>query len=482
MSEIIFASSDSKVSKEISKSLKEGLIRKLSPRIYSTNLVDSSEILISKNLFEIINHFYPNAVLTHRSAFEIRSKEGSLVLSGKKRAKVRLPGVTLHFVDEKGPHPKDVPFMGLFIAHEARAYLENLTPARKGEGDFRKNWSRQELEKKLLNKLELAGEEALNKLRDEAREYSLESGLTAEFEELNKIIGSLLGTKDTSNLLTQKSLAFLKGENFDEERVNLFTEFFIFLKDLHFNLSPDPKMQNPEHFKNKAFFESYFSNYIEGTEFEIEEAEEIIFDKKTSDRPADAHDILGTFQIVSDAGEMRRVPTNEKDFLSMLLRRHDILMSYRPEAHPGSWKKKNNRAGNTHFVDYDKVEGTLKKVYSLIHGLPKGLPRAAFMMLLVTEIHPFTDGNGRIGRIMLNAELESQKLGSIIIPNSFREDYMLSLKAVSKQRRFAPYIRMLERALKFSNAIDFSNYQNSLKEIKERNWFLLPSEGKIIDA
>ena len=482
MSEIIFASSDPKASKEISKALKEGVIRKIAPRIYSTNLVDSPEKLISKYLFEIINHFYPHTVLSHRSAFEIRSREGSLVLSGKKRAKVRLPGVTLHFVDEKGPHPKDVPMLGLFIAHEARAYLENLSPARKGEGDFRKNWTREELEKKLLNKLELAGEEALNKLRDEARDYSVESGLRAEFEELNKLIGSLLGTKESTNLTTQKSLAFLKGENFDEERVSLFTDFFIFIKDLHFNIVLDPKMQNPEHFKNKAFFESYFSNYIEGTEFEIEEAEEIVFDKKTSDRPADAHDILGTFQIVSDAGEMRRVPTNEQEFLSMLLKRHETLMSYRPEAHPGSWKKKNNRAGNTHFVNHDKVEGTLKRIFSLIPGVPEGLPRAAFMMLLVTEIHPFTDGNGRIGRIMLNAELESQKLGSIIIPNSFREDYMLALKAVSKQRRFAPYIRMLERALKFSNAIDFSNYQNSLKEIKERNWFLLPSEGKIIDV
>lgn len=77
------------------------------------------------------------------------------------------------------------------------------------------------------------------------------------------------------------------------------------------------------------------------------------------------------------------------------------------------------------------------------------MPRAAFMMYVVSEVHPFVDGNGRIARIMMNAELESQGLGSIIIPNSFREDYLLSLKAVSKQQRFQPYLKMLERALKF---------------------------------
>jgi hypothetical protein len=87
-----------------------------------------------------------------------------------------------------------------------------------------------------------------------------------------------------------------------------------------------------------------------------------------------------------------------------------------------------------------------------------------------------------VARIMMNAELESQDLGSIIIPNCFREDYLLSLKAVTKQQRFDPYLRMLARALKFSNMVDFSNYQKGLKEIKERNWFLLPSEGKIIDV
>jgi hypothetical protein len=482
MNEILFGSSDPKISKTISKLLKDGSARKLAPRIYSTNLVDDPEELINKHIYFIIAHFYPESVLSHRSAFEVRPKNGLLILSGRKRARVILPGVTLHFVDERGPHPKDLPFLGLYIAHEARAFLENLGPSRRSEGSIQKNWTREELEKKLSSKLELAGEEALNQLRDEAREYAQSTGLVSEFEELNSLIGSLLGTNEVKNLSLPKSRAFLKGENYDQERVNLFTDFFIFLKDLNFNLPVDPNMQNPDHFRNKAFFESYFSNYIEGTEFEIEEAEEIVFDKRPSERPKDAHDILGTFEIVSDAGEMRKVPADEKDFLAMLLRRHETLMSYRPEALPGEWKQKNNRAGNTHFVDFDKVEGTLKKVFSLFHSLPLGLPRAAYMMLMVTEIHPFTDGNGRIGRIMLNVELESQKLGSIIIPNSFREDYMLSLKAVSKQRRFSSYIRMLERALKFSNMIDFSNYQNSRKEIQERNWFLLPTEGKIIDT
>jgi hypothetical protein len=482
MSQVIFSSSSTKESKKISKLLKTGSLRKIAPRIYTSDFSQTPEQIIRNHIFEILEHFYPNSVLSHRSAFEVKPLDDILILSGKKRSKVILPGTTLYFVDERSAHPKDVPFLGLFIAHEARAYLENLTRTRHEEGTFIKNLSREAIEKRLLQKLEAGGEEALNKLRDEAKSYSEEANLKQEYLELQKIIGALLGTKDAKNLSNSRSIAFLKGEDYDEERFNLFSEFFIFLKDLPLNFLEDPKMANPAHFRNKAFFESYFSNYIEGTEFEIEEAEEIIFDKKASDRPKDAHDILGTFEIVSDAGEMRRIPKDASELIELLKARHLSLMANRPEVLPGKWKEKNNRAGNTYFVDYKKVEGTLKKVFRLVQGLAPGFPRAAFMMLLVTEVHPFTDGNGRIARIMLNAELESKGLGSIIIPNSFREDYLLALKAASKQQRFDPYVRMLIRALKFSNMIDFSDYQKSRNELIKRNWFLLPSEGKIIDV
>jgi hypothetical protein len=56
-----------------------------------------------------------------------------------------------------------------------------------------------------------------------------------------------------------------------------------------------------DHATTLPFFEAYFSNFIEGTEFSIEEAEAIV---KTGDvpknRPEDAHDVLGTFEAVAD--------------------------------------------------------------------------------------------------------------------------------------------------------------------------------------
>ena len=54
-----------------------------------------------------------------------------------------------------------------------------------------------------------------------------------------------------------------------------------------------------------AFFEAYFSNFIEGTEFAVDEAADIAFRGAVpNERPADAHDVLGTWRIVSDTREM----------------------------------------------------------------------------------------------------------------------------------------------------------------------------------
>lgn len=102
------------------------------------------------------------------------------------------------------------------------------------------------------------------------------------------------------------------------------------------------------------------------------------------------------------------------------------------------------------------------------------------MMFLIAEVHPFLDGNGRIARIMMNAELVSANECRIIIPTVYREDYVLTLRRLSREWDENPYIRMLQRAQSFTASIDFSDYQNASSQLKKCNAFLEPSEGKLI--
>ena len=111
------------------------------------------------------------------------------------------------------------------------------------------------------------------------------------------------------------------------------------------------------------------------------------------------------------------------------------MMSGRAEdVDAGQFKSKNNRAGNTEFVDHTLVEGTLRQAFKYYAALNDPMAKAIFMKFMVSEVHPFTDGNGRLSRIMGNAELFKSGQSRIIVPTVYREDYILSLKKLSKRK------------------------------------------------
>ncbi len=100
------------------------------------------------------------------------------------------------------------------------------------------------------------------------------------------------------------------------------------------------------------FTKAIFSNYIEGTEFTIAEAKEIITTNTLLPaRDDDSHDILGTYHIVSDKNEMSVMPADATELKTLLMDRHAVLLRVRTSKNPGHFKDKNNRAGNTEFVD-----------------------------------------------------------------------------------------------------------------------------------
>jgi Fic family protein len=117
------------------------------------------------------------------------------------------------------------------------------------------------------------------------------------------------------------------------------------------------------------------------------------------------------------------------------------------------------------------VLGTLQKGFEYYNGLPKGFARAAFMMFLVSEVHPFNDGNGRIARVMMNAELSSQSEYRILIPIVYREDYMTSLKKLSRQSDPSVYLKMLEKAYRFSSLLKYKNLRELESELTRCNAF-----------
>ncbi len=266
---------------------------------------------------------------------------------------------------------------------------------------------------------------------------------------MNKIIGSLLSTKPSKILKSGIALLRAAGLPYDKNRIELFEILFNYLHNKEFKDRPENNL-SINSFRNFAFFEAYFSNYIEGTVFGVAEAKQIIDTGiPLSARDDDSHDVLGTYQIVSDRKTMKIIPADETELLRILTSRHKILLSSRESKHPGEFKSKNNRAGNTHFVDFKLVRGTLIRGFQYHKAITNSFARAAYMMFLVSEVHPFNDGNGRIARVMMNSELVSLNQCKIIIPTVYREDYLLTLKKLTNQKDQFHMLRCYQKPINF---------------------------------
>lgn len=228
----------------------------------------------------------------------------------------------------------------------------------------------------------------------------------------------------------------------------------------------------------QAFFEAYFSNFIEGTEFAIEEASAIVFDGVIpSNRPADAHDVLGTFRLVSNAEEMKRLPKNADAFLDLLRKRHRTIMEGRPEKAPGEFKDRPNQAGTFILVAPEDLQGTLAEGFRVYQRLTEPLHRAIFMMFLVSEVHPFADGNGRVARVMMNAELAAAQQVRVLIPIVYRSNYISALRALSTDAWPEPIIKTLAFAQHYVAAVPWTDIRQARLVLARTNAFVRPELG-----
>lgn len=478
--EIVFGSSDTAQSQAIRRAIKAGQLRKIAPKLYSSNLKDSPADIIKKHRFQILEQRFPGGIISHRSALEGgASADGSIVLTYSYTKKIKLPGMVIQCIQGPFAHKEDTRFLtNLHISSRARAFLENMQAGREGKS-LAKSLPKQEIERRLEQLIRIYGEDELNKLRDQAKKIADSLKMQSEYKKLNSLIGAILGTHDQKLLSSSSAKARALGKPYDPYRIELFATLAAALQANEVK-KRECKIQDAVSLLNVAFFEAYFSNYIEGTEFEVDEAYNMVSTNQTiANRLEDSHDVLGTYSIVSNNNEMHIVPNSPAHLMDLLKRRHHSIMQARHNTMPGYFKDKVNKAGNTIFVKPEEVIGTLEKGFDIYQSLEPGFRRAAFMMFMISEIHPFIDGNGRIARIMMNAELIATSTWRIIIPTVYREDYLLALRQLSRKQDPQAYLRMLMRAQEFTASIKYSDYKKAVSQLTACDAFLEPREGKL---
>lgn len=475
--------SNTAISKTVSRLARAGALHLIAPRVYTSNLRDDPAIIVRRNWLLILGGLFPGAVISHRSALPFQSPpDPEVFLTGDYKRRVDLPGLTVHLLPGPGPLSGDTPLQGgLYLASRPRALLENLAPSRTRSNGVRKTCEREDLESYLAHVLQSSGPQAVEDKLAQARPLAAPLGLASAMAQLESIAAALLG-HGNAQVLRRPELAARRGRPVDSGRIHLLESLALTLRDMPMpNRAGHPVRQDAAVLENLAFFESYFSNYIEGTRFEVRDAHDIVFrGREMFARHQDSHDVRNTFALVSNTLEMDRLPAQPEALLRILRDRHAVMMGHRKDLLPGEFKQLRNQAGNTTFVDPGCVEGTLLAGYELYATLREPFARAVFMMCLVSEVHPFTDGNGRIARVMMNAELHHADQARIIIPTVLREDYILGLRAFSRHQDTQAIVRMLDRAQQFASDLSFNDFEQTVADLTTAKAFLEPSEGKLL--
>ena len=290
--EVIFSSGDKAVNHQLTKLVREGAIRKLVRRAYTSNLTEAPAAIVRRNLYHLIGGLYPGSLISHRTAIEFKpSPEGAIYLSANNRRTFRWPGVKLVFTDGPPPREDDHPIAGgLFVSSLERACLENLLPARR-RGKERRTLPQSRIEERLLQLLNSRGERGLNAFRDRAHELAETFEWLGAYDRLSAIVSSLLSTKASDVLTSPLARARAFGRPYDSRRVALFNSLALQLRTQ--DIVPLlQKTEGDRSYRNFAFFESYFSNYIEGTTFRVDEARQIVFEQKIIvGQREDSHDV-----------------------------------------------------------------------------------------------------------------------------------------------------------------------------------------------
>jgi hypothetical protein len=422
---------------------------------------------VRSNWAKVAGVVAPGGVVSYKSALFGGPKDGALVITHPTltRRKVKLPGLTIDIRNGAGFLAGDMPLShsGLHYSGRTRGFIENLgrqSSIRAGQ---------EEVEQRLITTLNSSGENTLNAIRDEAASLAQSLGLEEAAATLRHIIGALLGTHQRGELKKPEGIQVAIGKPVDKERIERFNLLADYLRAATLPRIEDTVPRGPTR-HHAAFIESYFSNFVEGTKFAIEDARDIVIHNKiVESRPKDSHDILGVFRLAVEAPYRHSPPVAGEDFLPGLSEWHGQMLRMRPEAHPGAIKSQSNYAGTTEFVKPAHVRGTIEEGSRIALSIPEGFARAVFYAFLISEIHPFDDGNGRLSRLVMNAELSRVGLQRIIIPTLFHPQYIDCVRVLTRQNQPAEFVRSLAKMARWCAQFSYADLDLLIAQLKQSN-------------
>ncbi|PPC84694.1 MAG: hypothetical protein CTY38_01205 [Methylotenera sp.] len=468
---------------------RSGRLIKLATGIYSTDHETDPAIQIRQQIGRVLSYLRPGAVISHRSALlnDYGLSEGQIIVTDpsiKKPYVTVLPGLAIRAFPGEPALSTDAktgePIGTLHVSSVVRAMLENSEQSRISE--FGSKVADETVFNKKLTPM------VANK---EARAFFLRALDEANTEANGAWDAQLDKLKARINAVDYDTKMKSAVASVDTYRISLFENLATELtRGIHNNANywgdglkdfPAAPSLKDHSFYNFAFFASYFSNYIEGTEFEVDEAKDLVDSINPNHyRIKEGHDIRSLYELYSNPKELLLPEKDQNDFIENMKRWHFHFMNHpsKDGLLPGQFKDRVNRAGNTVFTEPHLVDATLRRAYEIGRSIQNPLDQAIYRAMTTVSVHPFIDGNGRITRLSANSILARHGKQNFMIPIVFREDYILAMQSFSRGD-VVPCIRMFSRAMAITNEVPWSKpWQEVTDWLRENSAFCTPSQSK----
>ncbi len=230
----------------------------------------------------------------------------------------------------------------------------------------------------------------------------------------------------------EKYLGEKVPEDIEKIKINfiegLQSDLYLKLKQIKINFHKEwgkiPQSIKEKELEEIAIVFTYNTNAIEGSTITLKETREIIKDKIAPNKPLkDIKETEAHSKVFLQLLRKKEIITN-----NLLLQWHKKIFGETKEDIAGKYRDYLVRIGDYLAPDWQEVKNLMNKLIKYVNKSNENpVELAARAHYRFEKIHPFGDGNGRIGRLLMNHILWHNKYPMLIIEYKKRSSYYKSL-------------------------------------------------------
>ena len=238
--------------------------------------------------------------------------------------------------------------------------------------------------------------------------------------------------------------------------------------------SMDFIMLDPKHYTGAKFIQNYIynDNKIEGVSMDRSHLNYVLADlnyKKNSSEffeqtSEDVCMTIGNLELQSYVNN-----TNDKVSIKKCRYLHELLYKYVPYPDDNGKFRINDailQRGTVQPIPFNEIPHEIEKLEEELvyfvencdkYKISEYIEQVAYFVYKFIVIHPFSDGNGRISRAILNWMLSLRKIPPIYIDERNKCEYYNSLSEIDQNSNFIPFIMLIEKRI-ISTMMEFNSY------------------------